>query len=171
MGRTYLTCLQLAPLLQQTESVVLCPSVDRYDWFDSLSWFFPVGKRWLIWDPISTRCDKKRWKWLLRGWRYSYYAIQSKYLLEEDNFLLLRHSSFFQIELVRPQDVMGKRYFRLPPRCSWGLCSSEMLRCISRYLVTDVSGWPISPLDFLSPEDGTDRLSWNVGNRLPIYPA
>jgi len=109
---------------------------------------------------------KKKWKWLLRIWGYSYYAMQYTYLLEEDKFLLLKHSSFFHIQCVRPQDGMEKRYFRLPPWCSWGLCSSGMSRGIGRYLVIDVSGWPISPLDFLSPEDGTDRLSWNVGNRL-----
>jgi len=38
------------------------------------------------------------------------------------------------------------------------LCFTGMLRGIGRYPVTDVSGWPIGPLDFLSPEDGTDRL-------------
>jgi hypothetical protein len=28
-----------------------------------------------------------------------------------------------------------------------------------------------SLLDFLTIEDGADRLSWNVGNQLPLYAA
>jgi hypothetical protein len=35
--------------------------------------------------------------------------------------------------------------------------------------LTDVSGQPIGP--FLTPEDGTDRLSRNVDKKLPLLAA
>jgi hypothetical protein len=41
--------------------------------------------------------------------------------------------------------------------------------------LTDVSGQPAGPIlraqDFLKAEEGTDRLSQNVGNRLPLLPV
>jgi hypothetical protein len=49
-----------------------------------------------------------------------------------------------------------------------------MLRSVDCQLVTDISGQPISPifyLECLTIEDGTDSLSQNVGNELPINAA
>jgi hypothetical protein len=75
------------------------------------------------------------------------------------------------------------RDFRLPLRCSCGLRSSGMLRCLSWHLVTDVSGQHTGPIlkgkavpeafffDWLILEDGLDKLSRNVGNGLTTYVA
>jgi hypothetical protein len=60
-----------------------------------------------------------------------------------------------------------------------GLGSTGMLHSIDWWLVTDVSGWPVGSiikdkavqediLVFLTLEDGTSRLSWNISNLLPI---
>jgi hypothetical protein len=48
-----------------------------------------------------------------------------------------------------------------------------MLCSIDRQLVTDDSGQPIGPIfkGQAVKGDGTDKLSWNVGNWLPIYDA
>jgi hypothetical protein len=55
--------------------------------------------------------------------------------------------------------------FRLPPRCKWDLCSSG---CYEALIDTDISGHLIAPIfkvkDCFMPEDGTVRLSRNVGN-------
>jgi hypothetical protein len=53
--------------------------------------------------------------------------------------------------------------FRLPPRRRWALHSSGTLRSV---VVVKKSF-----LDFLALEDGTDRLSRNVGTELPLIAA
>jgi len=43
---------------------------------------------------------------------------------------------------------------------------------VTKYQSTDILGQPIGPIFIISPlEDGTDRLSQNICNKLPIYPA
>jgi hypothetical protein len=61
--------------------------------------------------------------------------------------------------------------FRLPPQCSCGLCSPELLRGIGLQLVMGVSAHVTGPIfkDQLFQEDGADILSWNVGNQLPMH--
>lgn len=61
--------------------------------------------------------------------------------------------------------------FRLPPQCSYGLCSPEVLRGIDLQLVMGVSAHGIGPIfkDQLLQEEGTDILSLNVSNRLPMH--
>jgi hypothetical protein len=60
------------------------------------------------------------------------------------------------------------------------LRSTSMILCnVEWYFCTDVSGQPIGPIfkgqevqlsawDFLTIEEGTDRLSLNVGTELPL---
>jgi hypothetical protein len=58
----------------------------------------------------------------------------------------------FEMEISR-QLIEGKS--------QWNLRSSGMLRSVDWYLVTDAQEYFF---DFLTLEDGTDRLSRNVGN-------
>jgi hypothetical protein len=61
----------------------------------------------------------------------------------------------------------------------WDVRSSRLLRNVYWKFLTDVSEQHIGPifkgqeiqedLDFLTLEDGTDTLSWNVGKELPLY--
>jgi hypothetical protein len=61
--------------------------------------------------------------------------------------------------------------FRLPPQCCCGLCSPEVLRGIGLQLVMGVSAYVIGSIfkDQLFQEDGTDSLSQNGGNQLPMH--
>jgi len=59
-------------------------------------------------------------------------------------------------------------HFRLPrPVLLWDFTQHRMV------ILIDVWGQPIlfSFLDFLTVEDGTNRLSWNVGQEMPLYAA
>ena len=59
------------------------------------------------------------------------------------------------------------------------LCVNDIFTCfamlgsVDSWLVTDVWGQPVGPifLDYLTLEDGSDRLPRNVGNCKPIYAA
>jgi len=57
--------------------------------------------------------------------------------------------------------------------CSCGLCSPEVLRGIGLQLVMGVLVHVIGPIfkDQLFQEDGTDILSPNVSNQLPMHAA
>jgi len=56
--------------------------------------------------------------------------------------------------------------FRLPPQCSCGLCSPELLYGIGLHLVMGVLAHVIGPIfkDQLFQEDGADILTRNVNN-------
>jgi hypothetical protein len=63
------------------------------------------------------------------------------------------------------------RDFRLPPPCWQDLLSFGMLHSVEWQSFPDASGkliGPVSFLDFLTLEYGTDTLSRNVGKRLPL---
>jgi hypothetical protein len=67
------------------------------------------------------------------------------------------------------------RSFKLPPECKWDFCSSEILRSVNWYLVTEVSGQPLGAIikgqadqefpffDRLALKFGTNMLRRNVG--------
>jgi len=70
------------------------------------------------------------------------------------------------------QRKMGMRDFRLPLRCEWYLCSFGILSIVEGQFLTDVLGQPLGPiLKGQVLQDETDRLSRNVGKKLPFYPA
>jgi hypothetical protein len=63
--------------------------------------------------------------------------------------------------------------FRLPPACIWELRSCGILRIAEWLFSTDVSAQHIGPIskdqavqELLTLEDGTDRLSRNIGKKL-----
>jgi hypothetical protein len=75
--------------------------------------------------------------------------------------------------------------FRLPPRCKSALRSSGILGSVEWQFCADFSGQSIDPifkaeevqaltalfLDFLTAEDGKDRLFRNVATELRLYAA
>jgi hypothetical protein len=138
IGRTYLTCLQFAPLLQQHESVVLSPPVDRYDWCDSLSWLLLVEKHLTypgssfnqMWKKSGSDC------WEVGDTCITQYSPNIYW--RKIKRLLPKHSIFFQIQRVRLQDGMDKHssyyYYSLGPISLCHGCTSALgLLCNPKY--------------------------------------
>ena len=74
---------------------------------------------------------------------------------------------------VMPTTLLTVRHFRVPPRSGWDMRSSGLLRSQQWQFFTDVSGQPIGTIGnqnrVKNLEDGTDRLSRNVGKELPLH--
>jgi hypothetical protein len=53
----------------------------------------------------------------------------------------------------------------------WAFKESHVGQSPKKILSVNFSRSLFSLLNFLTIEDGADRLSWNVGNELPLYAA